>query len=156
MSTPLAEPIPMEIEKDDGNEKKQNNDDKKKPRKKREINSWDIKVTKKDFTQEIDTAIEKADALAKNGNLKDAVAALLPLEKATRVAQDSPACSRVVLHITTLCFEDPTDGFETAIATVTMLAKRRSALQTPILKMVQKGRYTYICSAIRVHYSIHD
>ena len=91
MSTPLAEPIPMEIEKDDGNEKKQNNDDKKKPRKKREINSWDIKVTKKDFTQEIDTAIEKADALAKAGDLKDAVAALLPLEKATRVAQDSPA-----------------------------------------------------------------
>ena len=65
MSTPLAEPIPMEIEKDDGDDKKQNNDDKKKPRKKREINSWDIKVTKKDFTQEIDTAIEKADALAK-------------------------------------------------------------------------------------------
>ena len=81
----------------------------------------------------------KANEFAKDGNLKDAVAALLPLEKATRVAQDAPACTKVVLGITTICFDDPTDGFQTAISTVTMLAKRRSALQTPILKMVQKA-----------------
>ena len=133
-----VEPIAMEVEKDDES-KKNNNDEKKKPRKKREINAWDVKVTKKDFNPEIDAALAKANEFAKDGNLKDAVAALLPLEKATRVAQDAPACTKVVLGITTICFDDPTDGFETAISTVTMLAKRRSALQTPILKMVQKA-----------------
>ena len=74
--------------------------------------------------------------LLQKRDLKDAVATLLPLEKQPgwrKTRLRAPEC----LAYTTLC-SNPTDGFETAIATVTMLAKRRSALQTPILKMVQR------------------
>jgi 26S proteasome regulatory subunit N5 len=125
---------PMEVEEDTPAVEKKADKPKKK---KKSTPSWERAQPKKDFTKEVEEAVAKAQTLAKDGNLSEAINTLLPLEKATRNAQDSPACSTVVVSVTTMCFEN--GDWDTGISTVTMLAKRRSVLNTPVLNMVKKA-----------------
>ena len=73
--------------------------------------------------------------------LSDAIQTLLPLEKKTRLVQDSVACSTVVTAMLDLIFK--ANEWKKLSETVTMIAKRRSALQKVIYKMVLQAM-TYI------------
>jgi 26S proteasome regulatory subunit N5 len=102
-----------------------------KRQKKRELED---KEQKKDFTADIDTAfvtIESVSSLEEKINKH-----LLPLEKKTRLAQDSSACSKVVLKIVELCYE--AKEWKKLSEMVTLISKRRSALQKVVYKMVVK------------------
>ena len=102
-----------------------------KRQKKRELED---KEQKKDFTADIDTAfvtIESVNSLEEKINKH-----LLPLEKKTRLAQDSSACSKVVLKIVELCYE--AKEWKKLSEMVTLISKRRSALQKVVYKMVVK------------------
>eukprot|EP00505_MAST-04D_sp_SCG-Rhode-Island_P005815 Stramenopile-MAST_4_protein_5815 len=129
-----AVPVPMEVD-----EQRPVDEDakKKKPMKKKKEPTYEAKEPKKDFGPEVEAAVVKATQLAKDGDLAEGLNVLLPLEKASRVAQDAPACSSVVVAMTRLCFEN--SDWDRGIVTVTMLSKRRSALNTPITDMVRKA-----------------
>ena len=59
---------------------------------------------KKDYTAELEVASGKADALVASGDLDGAIKAMLPLEKKTRLSQDSSTCSKVVQKILEMIF----------------------------------------------------
>ena len=104
---------------------------------KRQKKREEEKTVKKDFTADIEAAI----ALSKTQTLSDAIQTLLPLEKKTRLVQDSVACSTVVTAMLDLIFK--ANEWKKLSETVTMIAKRRSALQKVIYKMVLQAM-TYI------------
>ena len=89
---------------------------------------------KKDFTADIEAASTKADELAAANKLDDAIQTLLPLEKKTRLVQDSTSCSKVVLKILSLVFA--AGNWSKLNEIVTLISKRRSALQKVVYKMV--------------------
>ena len=92
------------------------------------------KSAKKDFTADIAAALTAADAAS---TLQEAFTILLALEKKTRLVQDSSACSVVVLKIIELCYE--AKDWKKLSEMVTLISKRRSALQKVIYKMVVKA-----------------
>ena len=89
---------------------------------------------KKDYTAELEVASGKADALVASGDLDGAIKAMLPLEKKTRLSQDSSTCSKVVQKILEMIFA--VKKWTLLSDTVTMISKRRSALQKVVYKMV--------------------
>ena len=91
-----------------------------------------------------DAACATADKLVSENKLEDALQTLLPMEKKTRLVQDSAACSTVVLKMLSLIFA--ANEWKKLSETVTMIAKRRSALQKVVYKMVVQAM-EYLTSA---------
>lgn len=139
------EAVPMEVDdggkKDDEDEKKRESTSEylsklgiggKKRKKKDDLHAPAEK--KKDYTADLAAASAKADELKTAGDLDGAIKALLPLEKKTRLSQDSAMCWKVVEKILEMIFE--ANKWKQLSDTVTMISKRRSALQKVVYKMV--------------------
>jgi|TARA_B110000090_G_scaffold185526_1_gene213640 26S proteasome regulatory subunit N5 len=91
------------------------------------------KDKKKDFTQDIESAFAAITSLS----IEDAIHKhLLPLEKKTRLVQDSKSCAIVVLKIIELCYQ--AQDWTKLSDMATLISKRRSALQKVVYKMVVK------------------
>uniref|UniRef100_A0A0N5AIQ5 PCI domain-containing protein n=1 Tax=Syphacia muris TaxID=451379 RepID=A0A0N5AIQ5_9BILA len=88
-----------------------------------------------DYSAEVDKAIDKANAIAKGGNIAAALESLAGLEKQTRIGSDMRSNTRLVQHMVKLCF----DGGEWALLndTIILLSRKRSLIKVAIAKMVR-------------------
>ena len=90
-----------------------------------------------DLTSETDAKLEQSATLAKNGQLKEALALLAALEKRCRVGNDTDSLVRVCDASLQYC-KDANDN-ETLITTIQTLATRRSQKTKAIRALVQKA-----------------
>ncbi|CAG0893715.1 unnamed protein product [Cyprideis torosa] len=89
-----------------------------------------------DYSDACDEKIPKAEALAKQGKMQDALDSLLALEKQTRTGMDTHSTSRVLVAIVQICFNARAwDGLNEQVLNLT---KRRSQIKQSVAKMVQE------------------
>jgi 26S proteasome regulatory subunit N5 len=91
---------------------------------------------KLDLTNETDSKLEQAAALAKSGQVREALAILAALEKRCRVGNDSPNLVRVCEGSLQLCKDAGDD--ELLITTLQTLSTRRSQKTNAVRALVHK------------------
>jgi len=94
-------------------------------------------VKKKDFSEEARREIPDASRVARGGNLDDALAQLLALEKRARLGGDTRTVSEVALVIVKLCFE--LEAWEALNANITLLCKRRGQFKQVQIDVIQEA-----------------
>ena len=90
-----------------------------------------------DLTAETEAKLEQSATLAKNGQLKEALALLAALEKRCRVGNDTPSLVKVVEASVQYCYD--MKDYETLIITLQTLSTRRSQKTQAIRALVQKA-----------------
>jgi len=90
-----------------------------------------------DYTEACDKKIPEYEEMAKNGNVTEALEAMLALEKQTRTAADMFSTCRVLVSIMKICFA--TKNVELLNEHLILLTKRRGQLKQAVTKMVQEA-----------------
>lgn len=103
-----------------------------------------VQDVKKDFTADLALIVPAAEALAELGQLDDAIAKLMDLERSCRLANDFKNLKETCVAMVRLCHQR--NDWNKLNATLAVLAKKRAQSKVAISAIVELA-YTYVDSA---------
>ncbi|ORY31371.1 hypothetical protein BCR39DRAFT_571286 [Naematelia encephala] len=99
--------------------------------------SLNTRKQEKDYTEEVQTLVPEAEAVAKDGKLQEAIDKISSLEKQTRNAADMTSTSTLLTTLVRLCYEaQDLDALNTQL---TLMSKKHGQLKEAVTRMVDEA-----------------
>ncbi|ORX46523.1 PCI-domain-containing protein [Hesseltinella vesiculosa] len=96
-----------------------------------------LEKMEKDFTPQVDALLPETEALAKAGQLNEAIDKLFSLEKQARNAADPQSTGRILVHVIKLCRD--ANNWKLLNEEIVLLSKKHGQLKAATTKMVQEA-----------------